>query len=150
MSLSNDHHYQAFWDEMRRAKYFDPFFNTSNSRVEIKHVWSGEYWILPKNLCSIWIAKAFLSHFPPMKVSINDLQNGRAPIHYAATQQNAIYDTLVECGADAFLPDNVRLSSFSLLSYFFYNAVVLLVCVCEHTHTSSNVHRLQSVPEFRC
>uniref|UniRef100_A0A915BIQ3 ANK_REP_REGION domain-containing protein n=1 Tax=Parascaris univalens TaxID=6257 RepID=A0A915BIQ3_PARUN len=32
--------------------------------------------------------------------------NGRAPIHYAATQQNAIYDTLVECGADAFQPDN--------------------------------------------
>uniref|UniRef100_A0A0M3HW63 ANK_REP_REGION domain-containing protein n=1 Tax=Ascaris lumbricoides TaxID=6252 RepID=A0A0M3HW63_ASCLU len=75
--------------------------------------------------------EAFLSHFPPMKVSINDLQNGRAPIHYAATQQNAIYDTLVECGADAFLPDNVRLSSFSLLSYFFYNAVVLLVCIYE-------------------
>uniref|UniRef100_A0A915BIP8 ANK_REP_REGION domain-containing protein n=3 Tax=Parascaris univalens TaxID=6257 RepID=A0A915BIP8_PARUN len=50
------------------------------------------------------IVEYLASEFPN-SIDITD-ENGRAPIHYAATQQNAIYDTLVECGADAFQPDN--------------------------------------------
>uniref|UniRef100_A0A183V356 ANK_REP_REGION domain-containing protein n=1 Tax=Toxocara canis TaxID=6265 RepID=A0A183V356_TOXCA len=41
----------------------------------------------------------------PNSVDITD-EVGRSPVHYAATQQNAIYDTLVEFGADPTRPDN--------------------------------------------
>ncbi|VDK19395.1 unnamed protein product [Anisakis simplex] len=42
----------------------------------------------------------------PDCINVTDEVNGRTAVHFAATQQNAIYDTLLEYGADSDLPDN--------------------------------------------
>ncbi|VDM74115.1 unnamed protein product [Strongylus vulgaris] len=40
----------------------------------------------------------------PQAINLPD-QAGRAPIHYAAAQPNAIYDTLIDLGADPRITD---------------------------------------------
>ncbi|KIH52183.1 hypothetical protein ANCDUO_17717, partial [Ancylostoma duodenale] len=40
----------------------------------------------------------------PHAINLPD-QAGRAPIHYAAAQPNAIYDTLIDLGADPRVTD---------------------------------------------
>ncbi|VDN21031.1 unnamed protein product [Gongylonema pulchrum] len=52
-----------------------------------------------------YLASAF-----PKSVDILDV-NGRAAIHYAAIQQNAIYDTLIDCGANELLADRTGLTA---------------------------------------
>uniref|UniRef100_A0A914CE44 Uncharacterized protein n=1 Tax=Acrobeloides nanus TaxID=290746 RepID=A0A914CE44_9BILA len=46
-----------------------------------------------------------IAHMFPKYLDITD-HAGRTPVHYAATQPNAIYDTLVDDGADVFIIDN--------------------------------------------
>ncbi|KAM3724073.1 Acyl-CoA-binding domain-containing protein [Dirofilaria immitis] len=52
-----------------------------------------------------YLATAF-----PNSIDILDV-NGRAAIHYAATQKNAIYDTLIDCGANGLLADKIGITA---------------------------------------
>ncbi|VBB29588.1 unnamed protein product [Acanthocheilonema viteae] len=52
----------------------------------------------------------YLANVFPKSIDILDV-NGRAAIHYAATQKNAIYDTLVDCGADSSLADGIGITA---------------------------------------
>ncbi|EFO20957.2 hypothetical protein LOAG_07532 [Loa loa] len=52
----------------------------------------------------------YLANVFPKSIDILDA-NGRAAIHYAATQKNAIYDTLIDCGADSSLPDKIGITA---------------------------------------
>ncbi|CAG9538986.1 unnamed protein product [Cercopithifilaria johnstoni] len=52
----------------------------------------------------------YLASVFPKSIDILDV-NGRAAIHYAATQKNAIYDTLIDCGADSSLADKIGITA---------------------------------------
>ncbi|VDK76786.1 unnamed protein product, partial [Litomosoides sigmodontis] len=52
-----------------------------------------------------YLASAF-----PKSIDILDA-DGRAAVHYAATQKNAIYDTLIDCGADSSLADSIGITA---------------------------------------
>uniref|UniRef100_A0A1I8EQN0 ANK_REP_REGION domain-containing protein n=1 Tax=Wuchereria bancrofti TaxID=6293 RepID=A0A1I8EQN0_WUCBA len=52
----------------------------------------------------------YLANVFPKSIDILDA-NGRAAIHYAATQKNAIYETLIDCGADGSLPDRIGVTA---------------------------------------
>uniref|UniRef100_A0A0R3RJ66 ANK_REP_REGION domain-containing protein n=1 Tax=Elaeophora elaphi TaxID=1147741 RepID=A0A0R3RJ66_9BILA len=44
-------------------------------------------------------------------VEARNSRNGRAAVHYAAVQKNAIYDTLIDCGADGSLADSLGITA---------------------------------------
>ncbi|VDM92708.1 unnamed protein product, partial [Onchocerca ochengi] len=44
-------------------------------------------------------------------IEARDARHGRAAIHYAATQKNAIYDTLIDCGANGLLADKIGITA---------------------------------------
>lgn len=48
----------------------------------------------------------------PRCIDVSDHQR-RSAAHYAAIQQNAIYDTLVDAGANVHFPDKVYLLVFN-------------------------------------
>ncbi|VIO90375.1 Uncharacterized protein BM_BM11608 [Brugia malayi] len=52
----------------------------------------------------------YLASVFPKSIDILDA-NGRAAVHYAAIQKNAIYDTLIDCGADGSLPDSIGVTA---------------------------------------
>ncbi|VDD96314.1 unnamed protein product [Enterobius vermicularis] len=71
---------------------------------------TNQIWLMAKKYSDDERLCTFIKNF-------RNLQDGRTAVHIAAVQQNAIYDTLMEYGADVNLPDEVDIEGVTAAQY---------------------------------